>query len=332
MENATVMDLMLHDSGAQFKEDLAMIRGKTQVNGIARRQTNIPVNSSDDDDDEEEEVVEDDEEVEDDEHVDNFESVKGMVSEAKTSEEEFEEVVKFDDTDSSEFGIPIEQTDDVSLECDTETENHLEGNTKKVNINNKMLHNSESDDTTENVVTKKSILKRKKNETETYSVLNAEGSKHSKRLLVCKRKLQNPVLTDGEECGDLGENHVRDSENENVKVMENLKMKTRKKTRDSTNIRRRFDEGLVHNVYDEDGSVDSICEKRVGDTVGEERGQVGELWEDIYGRTRDKQGNVIQVSIFLLQTVNKSVDYSLIPSLCLHPVKQNTELLPICED
>jgi len=286
-----VMDLTLHDSGAQLEEDLAMIRGRTQVKGPVRRQANI-VNNSDDDDEEEEDEEDGEEEEED---VDSFELVKGMGNKTKTSDEEFEEVVKFDDTNSFEFGVPIEQMDEASLECDTDTENHLEGNTEKANNNNNVLHDSESDDTIENVLTKKSILKRKKNETESYSVLNVEGSKHSKRLLVCQSKSRNSVVTNGEECDDLEESHDRNGENVNSK--ENLKLKKRKERQDSVNIKCRFDEGLVDSMYGEDEGVDSICEEDAGDTVEGERGK-GELWEDIYGRTRDRQGNVIQVRIY----------------------------------
>jgi hypothetical protein len=330
MEHSAVMDVTLHDSGAQLEEDLAMIRGRTQVNGSVRRQTNIVVNSSDDDVEEEEED-EDDGEEEEEEDVDSFELVKGMGNKTKTSDEEFEEVVKFDDT-NSEFGIPIEQTDEVSLECETDTENHIEGNTKKANNvdgdddNDNVLHNSESEDTIKNVLTKKSILKRKKNETGSYSALNVEGSKHSKRLLVCKRKSQNSVVTDWEEHSELEEHHDRDSEDENVNSKENLKVKTKMKRHDSVNIKCRFDEGLVHNMCGEDEGVDSVCEEGSGDTVEEETGE-GELWEDIYGRTRDRQGNVIQVRLYSLQTVNTNVDCSVIPLLCLLPLKWNTEML-----
>jgi hypothetical protein len=185
--------------------------------------------------------------------------------------------------------------DEASLECDTDTENRLEGNTKKVN--NNVLHNSEYDDTIENVLTKKSILKRKKDETESYSVLNVEGSKHSKRLLLCKKKSQNSVVTDGEECDELEESHDRDGESENVNSKENLKLKKRKERQDSVNRKCRFDEGFVHSMYGEDEGVDSICEEDAGDTVEGERGG-REFWEDIYGRTRDRQGNVIQVRIY----------------------------------
>ena len=290
MEHSAVVDLTLHDSGAQLEEDLAMIRGRTQVNGIVRSQANIVNNS---DDDEEEEEDEDDGEEEDE---NSFELVKGMGNKTKTSDVEFEEVLKFDDTNNFEFGLPIEQMDEASSECDMDTENHLEGNTKKVNKNN-VLHNSESDDTIENVLAKKSILKRKKNETESYSVLNVEGSKHSKRLLVCKRKSQNSVVTDGEERGDLEESHDGDSESENVNSKENLKLKKRKERQESVNIKCRFDEGLVHSMYGEGEGVDSICEEDAGDTEEGERGE-GEFWEDIYGRTRDRQGSVIQVRIY----------------------------------
>ena len=324
MEHSSVMDVTLHDSGAQLEEDLAMIRGRTQVNGTVRRQGNIIVNSSDDDEEEEEDDGEEDEE----EDVENFELVKGMGSETKTINEEFEEVAKFDDTRNFEFGVPFEQTDEASSECDTDTENHQEENTKKVNNNNNnnVLHGSESDDIIENVMTKKSILKRKKNETESYSVLNVEGRKHSKRLLVCKRKSQNSLVTDGEECGDLEESHDRDSESENVNLKENLKMKKRKERHDSVNIKCRFDEGLAHNMYGEDEGVDSICEEGAGDTVEGEKGE-REFWEDIYGRTRDRQGNVIQVRVYSWQTVNTSADFSMIPLLCLLPLKQNTGML-----
>ena len=312
MEHSSIMDLALHDSGAQLEEDLAMIRGRTQVNGTVRRQANI-VNNSDDDDDEEDE---DDGE----EDVESFELVKGVGGKTKTSDEEFEEVVKFDDTKIFEFGVPVEQTDDA-LECDMDRENHLEGNTKKVNnSNNNVLHNSESDDTIENVLTKKSILKRKKNETESYSVLDVEGSKYSKRLLVCKRKSKNSVVTDGEVCGDLEEIHDRDSESENVNSKENLKLKKRKERHDSVNIKCRFDEGLVQNMYGEDEA------EGPRDTVEGERGE-GEFWEDIYGRTRDKQGNLIQVRMYSWQTVNISAECSVIPLLCLLPLEQNTEML-----
>ena len=322
------MDLTLHDSGAQLEEDLAMIRGRTQVNGIVRRKANI-VNNSDDEEEEEEGEEDDGEEEEDD--VESFELVKGMGSKTKTSDEGFEEVVKFDDTKNFEFGVPIEQMDEASLECDTDTESHLEGNTKKVNNNNNnnnnnnVFHNSESDDIIENVLTKKGILKRKKNES--YSVLNVEGSKHSKKLLVHKRKSRNSVVTDGEERGDLEESHDGNSESENVNSRENLKLKKRKERHDSVNVKCRFDEGLVQNMYGEDDGVDSICEGDAGDTVEEELGE-GEFWEDIYGRTRDRQGNVIQVRIYSWQTVNTNADCSMICLLCLLSLEQNTEMLP----
>jgi hypothetical protein len=323
MEHSSVMDLTLHDSGAQLEEDLAMIRGRTQVNGIVRRQANIIVNNSDDDE-EEEEGDEDDGEEEDD--VESFELVKGMGSKTKTSDEGFEKVVKFDDTKNFEFGVPIEQIDEASLECDMDTQSHLEGKTKKVNNNNNnVLHNSESDDITENVLTKKRILKRKKNES--YSVLNVEGSKHSKKLLVHKRKSQNSVVTDGEERGDLEESHDGNSESENVNSRENLKLKKRKKRHDSVDVKCRSDEGLVQNMYGEDDGVDSICEGDAGDTVEEEMGE-GEFWEDMYGRTRDRQGNVIQVRIYSWQTVNTGADCSMNRLLCLLPLEQNTEMLP----
>jgi len=324
VEHSSVMDLTLHDSGAQLEEDLAMIRGRTEVNGIVRRQANIIVNNSDDDEEEEEEEGDEDDGEEEEDDVESFELVRGMGSKTKTSDEAFEEVVKFDDTKNFEFGVPIEQMDEASLECDTDTESHLEGNTKKVN-NNNMLHNSESDDIVENVLTKKSILKRKKNES--YSVLNVEGSKHSKKLLVHKRKSRNSVVTDGEEHGDLEESHDGNSESENVNSRENLKLKKIKERYDSVNVKCRFDEGLVQNMYGEDDGVDSICEGDAGDTVEEELGE-GEFWEDIYGRTRDRQGNVIQVRIYSWQTVNTSADCSMIRLLCLLPLEQNTEMLP----
>ena len=327
MEHSSIMDLTLHDSGAQLEEDLAMIRGRTQVNGTVRRQANIIVNNSDDDNDDDEEDEDDgeeEEEEEEDDDVESFELVKGVGGKTKTSDEEFEEVVKFDDTKNFEFDVPVEQTD-KALECDTDRENHLKGNTKKVNDsnnnnnnNNNVSRNSESDDTIENVLTKKSILKRKKNETESYSVLNVEGSKYSKRLLVCKRKSQNSVVTDGEEYGDLEESHDRDSENENANSKENLKLKKRKERHDSVNIKCRFDEGLIQNMYGEDEGA--------GDTVEGERGE-GEFWEDIYGRTRDKQGNVIQVRMHSWQTVNTSAECSMIPLLYLLPLEHNTEML-----
>jgi hypothetical protein len=319
VEHATVMDLTLHDSGAQLEEDLAKIRGRTQVNDIVRRQANITVNHSDEEEEEEEMEEDEDDGEEEEADTDSSELVEEMGSKTKTSDGEFEEVVKFDDTKNFEFDIPIEQIDETSLEGDTDTENHLEGNTEKVNNNNNVLQNSESDDTIENVLTKKSILKRKKNETESYSVLNVERSKCSKRLLVCKRKSQNSLVPDGKECGDLEEVHDRDSENESVNSLENLKMKTRKKRYDSVDVKCRFDEGLIHNIYDEDEGV-------AGETEEGERGD-GEFWEDIYGRTRDKQGNVIQVRIYSWQTVNTSADCSAIPLLCLLPVKWNTEML-----
>ena len=315
------MDLTLHDSGAQLEEDLAMIRGRTQVNGIVRRQSNIIVNNSDVDGGDGEEEEEDEDEDDCEEEEESFEVVKGVGGKTETSDEEFEEMVKFDDTKNFEFGVPVEQTDEA-LECDTDTESHLEGNTKKVNNsnnnnnnNNNVLHNSESDDTIENVLTKKSILKRKKNETESYSVLNVKGNKHSKRLLVSKRKSQNSVVTGEEECGDLEESHDRDSESENVNSKETLKLKKRKERHDSVNIRCRFDEGLVQNMCGEDEDAES--------TVEGERGE-GEFWEDIYGRTRDRQGNVIQVRIY---SVNTSAECGMIPLLCLLPLKQNTEML-----
>jgi len=315
MEHSSIMDLTLHDSGAQLEEDLAMIRGRTEVNGIVRRQSNIIVNNSDDDggDSEEEEENEDDCEEEEE----SFEVVKGVGGKTETSDEEYE-MVKFDDTKNFEFGVPVEQTDEA-LECDTDTESHLEGNTKKVNNSNNntnnVLHNSESDDTIENVLIKKSILKRKKNETESYSVLNVEGSKHSKRLLVSKRKSRNSVVTGEEECGDLEESHDRDSESENVNSKETLKLKKRKERRDSVNIKCRFDKGLVQNMCGEDEDAESAME---GERVE------GEFWEDIYGRTRDRQGNVIQVRIY---SVNTSAECGMIRLLCLLPLKQNAEML-----
>jgi hypothetical protein len=291
------MDLTLQDSDAQFEEDLALIRGTTQVNGTARRLTNVTIKSDDDDS-----VGGGEEDEDDNDDVENSTSVEGMSSDTETKEKDFEEVVNSDDTNNLEFGIPVRQTYKVLSECGmgagSNNNELLQGNAKKVNNNNNnnVLNNNKSGGTTEDVTTKKSVLKWKKNETEICSVSNIEQSKCSKGLLVRKRKLQNAILTDGEECGDLEGYHERDSENESVNLINNLKIKTRKQRHDSVNIRCKSDERLVHNVCSGGDSVDSFSENCAGEIVdGEERGEVGEFWEDIYGRTRDKQGNVIQV-------------------------------------
>jgi hypothetical protein len=77
--------------------------------------------------------------------------------------------------------------------------------------------------------------------------------------------------------------------------METLRMKTKKQKHDIVNIRCQSEDAVTCNVDGRDG-VDSVCEEDAGDIVGKKDWkEVEEYWEDIYGRTRDKQGMVIQL-------------------------------------
>jgi hypothetical protein len=283
MKDASVMDITLHDSGSQFKEDLAMIRGNTQTYSTARRQNNIIVNNSDNDSDADTSVLD---------------RGTGSDKDTEDTEEEFGEMVNFDDSDNSGSDImQAEQNSQISSESelDRKSDKHvLKRNTKK--LNNNVLNSDESDVTIEHFISKESVLKRKRNETDTCLVTNTENSKLSKQLLVHKRTFQKCKLTDREKC-ELEENHDWDDESKNVKLMKNLKMKTKKQKHESAIIRCKDDEEIACNVDGGDGDVDSVCEKDAGDIAEEESGEVEDCWEDIYGRTRDKQGNVIQVRI-----------------------------------
>jgi len=289
-----VMDITLHDSGSQFEEDLALFSGNTQINRIARRQNNIIMNNSDGDGD--------DDDDDDDgggggdtlSVVDKCVLDKSIASDSETeaSEEEFREMVNSDNIDN--FGSDIMH---VSSEYEiSRKKNEQVLKRMKQKLNNNMLNIDKSDDIIENVIPKKISLERRKNKTETHLVSSTEGSEHTKRLFVHKRKLQKHKVTDKEKCGELEENHDKDNESNNVKLMENLKIKTKKQTHNSATIKCKGDE-RVCDVDGGDGGVSSVCED-VGDIMEEkENGEVEEYWEDIYGRTRDKQGNVIQVSI-----------------------------------
>jgi hypothetical protein len=110
-------------------------------------------------------------------------------------------------------------------------------------------------------------------------------------------ELQECKLTDQRKCGKLEENYDRDNESQNANLMETLTMKTKKQNHDIVSIR--SDEAVTCNVVGRDEGVDSVCEEDAGDVVGKEDWkEVEECWEDIYGRTRDKQGRVIQVRIY----------------------------------
>jgi hypothetical protein len=279
MKYAAVMDIALHDTGSQFKEDLALIRGNTQTNSPAGRQNNIISNNSDSDNDADTSVTAKD---------------TGSDNEAEDTEEEFGEMANFDDTDSSGSDIMrVEQKSQISSESELDRKSNKHGskrNTKK--LNKTVLNSDEPDATIQNFILKESNLKRKRNETETCPVSNTETSElSSKPLLVCKRKLKK--------CGEFEEKHDGDDEIKNVKLMTNLKMKTKKHKHEPEIIQYKDDEEIACDVDGGDGDVDSVCEKYAGDIVEkEEAGEEAEdYWEDIYGRTRDKEGNVMQVSI-----------------------------------
>jgi hypothetical protein len=278
MKYAAAMDIALHDTGSQFKEDLALIRGNTQTNSTAGRQNNIISNDSDSDNDADTSVTAKD---------------TGSDNEAEDTEEEFGEMANFDDTDSSGSDIVrVEQKSQISSESELDRKSNKHGskrNTKK--LNKTVLNSDEPDATIQNFISKESNLKRKRNETETCPVSNTETSElSSKPLLVCKGMLKK--------CGEFEEKHDREDEIKNVKLMTNLKMKTKKHKHEPEIIQYKDDEEIACDVDGGDGD-DSVCEKYAGDIV--EKEEVGEeaedYWEDIYGRTRDKEGNVMQVSI-----------------------------------
>jgi hypothetical protein len=306
MKDAALMDITLHDSGSQFKEDLALIRGNTQADSTARRQNSITMNNSDNDSGADTSVLAED---------------TGSDSETDDIKEEFGEIVNFDDNDSSGSDImQVEQNSQISSESELDSQSNkrvLKGNTTKIN-NNYVLNSDESEATTEHFISKESNLKRKRNETETCLISHTESC-NSKQLLAHKRKFRKCELNEREKCGELKENHNRHNESKNVKLMKNLRM-TKKQKHESVSMRYKDDEEMACNVDGGDGDVDSSCEKDAGDTAESQKdsGEVEDYWEDIYGRTRDKEGNIIQVRIIHSKHEASIAVYSLFASLYLH--------------
>lgn len=269
MDHGTMMDLTLHDSSSQFEEDLALITGNSQTSSTARQHA-IIVNSSDDDD------------TLSDVHKFSLNKVTGSDNEIVASDEEFGETVSYDNSDS--VGSDMEVYSDSERKVNKQI---LNGNKKEVNNYNHVLNYDESHDIIENAASKKRGSKRKRSKPEACSVSNTEGRTQSKRLLVYGREPQECKFTDQRKCGKLEENCDSDNESENANSMETLRMKTKEQNHDIVSIT--SDEAVACNV------VGSVCEEDAGDIVGK---KVEEYWEDIYGRTRDKQGRVIQVRIY----------------------------------
>lgn len=261
MQNATVMDITLHDSGSQFTEDLALIKDNTQKDSTRRRQNNIIVSNSDNDSDPREGADSD-----------------------ETETEEFGEVMNFEDSDNSGSDtIQVEQNSQMSSESELDrriNKHVLKINTK--NLNNKAF-SDDSDATVEHLISEERNLKRKRNEVYACQVSDTEKREVSKQLLEHKRKFQKCKLTDKEKCGELEESYNMDNERRNIKLTRTEKQK--------------HESAIIRFKNDVDG--DDVCEKDSGDIVEEEKesGDVNRYWEDIYGRTRDKQGNVIKVRI-----------------------------------
>jgi hypothetical protein len=287
MEHATMMDLTLHDSSSQFKEDLALITGNSQTSCTVR-QNNFSVNNSNSDNDEDDTLS--------DVHNFSLDKVTNSDNEIEASEEEFGEMVSSDSSDNVGSNTEVEQSSQVHSEAEIDRKRNkwiLNGN-KKVDNDNHVLNDDESFDVIENAVSKKRDLKRKRSKHEVCSVGNTEGSAQSKRLLVHKRDPQECKLTDQKKFGGLEENCNRDSESQDAGFMETLRMKMKKQKHDLENIRCQSDEAIACG----DG-IDSVCEEDAGNIMEEkDRKEAQEYWEDIYGRTRDKQGRVIQVRIY----------------------------------
>lgn len=282
MEHGTMMDATLHDSSSQFEEDLALIAGNSKTSSTARQHNIIVNNSGGGDDDTLSDI-----------HNFSLDKVTGS-DEIEASEEEFGEINSYDNSDSIGSDMEVYSESEIYRKVNKQI---LNGNKKEVNNYNHVLNYDESDDIIENSASKKRGLKRKRSKPDACSVSNTEGSAQSKRLLVHKRELQECKLTDQRKCGKLEENYDRDNESQNANLMETLTMKTKKQNHDIVSIR--SDEAVTCNVVGRDEGVDSVCEEDAGDVVGKEDWkEVEECWEDIYGRTRDKQGRVIQVRIY----------------------------------
>jgi hypothetical protein len=294
MEHATMMDLTLHDSSSQLEEDLALITGNSKTSSTAR-QNNIIVNNSDHDD-----ADDDDDGTLSDVHNFSLDKVTGSDSETEASEEEFGDMASYDNSDNFGSGMEVEQNSQVYSESEIDRKGNkqvLNGNRKEVNNDNHLLNDDESDDIIENAILKKRGLKRKRNKPD-CSVSNTEGSAQSKRLLVHKREVQKRKLTDQKNCGKMEGSYDRDNESQNTNLMDTLKIKTKKQKHDLVNIKSQSDEAVVCNVAGGDEGVDSARGEGTGDIVEKkDQKEVKEYWEDIYGRTRDKQGRVIQVRI-----------------------------------
>jgi hypothetical protein len=288
MEHATMMDLTLHDSSSQFKEDLALITGNSQTSSTIR-QNNISVNNSNSDNDDDDTLS--------DVHNFSLDKVANSDNEIEASEEEFGEMVSSDSSDNVGSNTEVEQNSQVHSQSEIDRKGNkwiLNGNKKEVDNDNHVLNDDESGDIIENAVSKKRDLLRKRSKREVCPVGNTEGSAQSKRLHVHKRDPQECKVTDRKKCGGLEENYNRDSESQDAGFMESLRMKTKMQKHDLENIRCQSDEAIACG----DG-IDSVCEEDVDDIMEEkDRKEAQEYWEDIYGRTRDKHGRVIQVRIY----------------------------------
>jgi hypothetical protein len=286
MEHATMMDLTLHDSSLQFEEDLALIRGNSQTSSTVR-QNNITVNNSNSDDDDDDDTLSD---------VHNF-SLDKVTNEIETSEEEFGEVASSDNSDNVGSETEVEQNSQGYSESEMDGKGNkwiIDVNKMEADNDNRVLNDDESGDIIEKAVLKKTGLKRERSKHDACSVANNDGSAQRKRLLVHKRDPHECKLSDQKNCGELEENCNRDNETHDTGFMESLKMKAKKQKHILENRKCQSDEAIACG----DGG-DSVCEEDAGDMMDEkDEKEVEEYWEDIYGRTRDNQGRVIQVRIY----------------------------------
>jgi hypothetical protein len=290
MEHATMMDLTLHDSSSHFEEDLALITGNSQTSSTARK-NNITVNKSvsgsgsggDDD-------------TLSDVHSFSLGKVTGSDSEVESSEEEFGKIAISDKSDDMGSDMEVEQNSQAYSESKIDRKGNkqiLNGNKREVSNDNDVLNNDESGDIIDVIVSKKRSLKRERKKREACSVSNIKEEAQSKISLVHKREPEECYLAVQKNCDGLEGHFDSDNESQNADLMKTLRIKAEKQKCCLRNIKCKSGEAVMR-----DDGVDSVSEEDGDITEENVQKQVAEYWEDIYGRTRDKQGRVIQVRIY----------------------------------
>lgn len=258
LQGVAKTEMNLQESGSEFEDDFAIITGRKKVKTkqISREKQQ---NSSSESEDAEDDY---------NDHEEN--DVKKILLKGKSFENKnkssrnkasvtVKNEIKDDEYDSDDFVDSEEDMDDFS------DEESISDETNKTILQNNEAKNTLTKDKQKKIVGEKVIFAK-------------ETVPHSME----KPKIENT-------SSDLeSESEYYESDEKQEKIIA-LNKKNRK--RNISFEYNEIDQSKKRKTEDSDGSDDDSDKSRE-DSV-EENGD--ELWEDIYGRTRDKKGNVVQV-------------------------------------